>query len=394
MDPVSPLPVLASLLAAVAASFLLVKRFGAPPDQGRFTSIDGLRGYLALLVFLHHSCVWYFYLHTGRWDAPPSNLYNRFGPSGVALFFMITGFLFFSKLLDGRAKGIDWTRLYVSRFMRLVPLYSTVMILLFVIVAYLSDGILHEPLSALLIGAIRWLSCGILGSPDLNGIHDTYIIVAGVMWTLRYEWFFYFSLPLLALTVRLVPPFPFLVLAAVSTGIGLLFWHPSILHMVTFLGGIVASLLVRLEFCRRIATKPVSSFITIACFAILVLFPSDYEVVPLLLLSVAFALMACGNSIFGLLVKPVSRMLGEITYGIYLLHGMALYVTFSLIIGPAGSRVLSPTAHWMVVIGITPILIFVCFGVFRIIESPAMRTSKIITSWFSSHLTTRRRASA
>lgn len=109
MDPVSPLPALACLLVAMATAFFLVKQFGSPPSLGRYASIDGLRGYLAFFVFLHHSCIWYFFLRTGQWQAPPSNLYNHFGQSSVALFFMITGFLFFSKLIDGRTRSIDCT---------------------------------------------------------------------------------------------------------------------------------------------------------------------------------------------------------------------------------------------------------------------------------------------
>jgi hypothetical protein len=81
MDPVSPLSAIAPLLVAFATSFFLVKQFGAPPDQGRYSSIDGLRGYLAFFVFLHHSSVWYFYLQTGQWSVPPSNTHLKKSPN-------------------------------------------------------------------------------------------------------------------------------------------------------------------------------------------------------------------------------------------------------------------------------------------------------------------------
>ncbi|MDP3597446.1 MAG: acyltransferase, partial [Nitrospirota bacterium] len=213
MDPVSSLPAIASLLVAVATSFVLVKRFGAPPSEGRYASIDGLRGYLAFFVFLHHSCVWYFYLNTGRWELPPSNLYSHFGQSSVVLFFMITGFLFFSKLIAGRTSPVDWGKLFVSRFLRLTPLYVFVVLLLFVTVGYLSGGTANESTSKLMVGAVRWLGFTAFGGPNLNGVEDTYVIVAGVMWTLAYEWLFYFSLPLLALTVGVRAPLTYLVLS-------------------------------------------------------------------------------------------------------------------------------------------------------------------------------------
>jgi peptidoglycan/LPS O-acetylase OafA/YrhL len=64
----------------------------------RYASLDGLRGYCAFFVFLHHASIWYSYLHTNSWAAPPSHFYNHLGQSGVAIFFMITGFLFFFEI--------------------------------------------------------------------------------------------------------------------------------------------------------------------------------------------------------------------------------------------------------------------------------------------------------
>src|SRR5205823_3935296 len=104
-------------------AWILSKRFGAPSTTGRFASLDGLRGYLAFGVFIYHSSIWYYFVRSGKWDVPPSRVYRNLGQASVMLFFMITGFLFCSKLLRGRSELIDWRKLYVSRFLRLVPLY-------------------------------------------------------------------------------------------------------------------------------------------------------------------------------------------------------------------------------------------------------------------------------
>jgi peptidoglycan/LPS O-acetylase OafA/YrhL len=393
MDPVSPFPAIASVLMAVATCFFLVNRFGAPTEQERYATIDGLRGYLAIFVFLCHSSMLYFYLRTGQMKLPPSNLYTQFGQGSVTIFFMITGFLFFSKLIDGRARKIDWGRLFISRFLRLVPLYLFAMLLLFLIVAYVSHGDLNEPISKLLKGAVRWLGFTILGLPDLNGIENTYIIVAGVTWSLPYEWLFYFALPLLALTVRVMPPLPYVALgiasvAGFTTIAWLGIWHPQIHHLMSFLGGIMASLLVRFEFFQKFAIGRVSSGIILVCLAVAVAFyPSPDKAVPLFLLSVVFVLVACGNNMFGVLTHPVSRTLGQMTYSIYLLHGITLYVTFNFILGVTEARALSSVSHWLLVIGITPILVFVCFVTFRLIENPAMRSTTNVTAWLRSRLT-------
>lgn len=382
MDPVSGLPAIAAFAVAVATAFILAKRFGEPPAQGRFASIDGLRGFLAFFVFLHHSCIWYFYLRTGKWEVPPSNLYTHFGQSSVALFFMITGFLFFSKIIEGKTKKIDWERLYISRLLRLVPLYFFVIFLMFTLVFILSNGVINEPISKLLLGMLRWLGFTVLGSPNLNGIESTFVIVAGVTWSLPFEWLFYFLLPLLALTVGVKPP-------AIYIGLGVICFvfaarYPSI-HYLSFMGGIAAAFLVRLDFIRRLAVVNVSSFIAIACLiTAVVAFPSGYGVVPISLLTIFFVLIASGNSLFGFLLSPAARTLGEFAYGIYLIHGLILFIIFNFVLGLPQSRTLSVIQHWTIVVAITPILIFVCFLTYTFIEKPAMQKTNITTTWFRS----------
>jgi peptidoglycan/LPS O-acetylase OafA/YrhL len=386
LNPVSPIPAIALLLVALATCSLLVKKFGASPDQGRFTTIDGLRGYLAFFVFLHHSCIWYFYLQTDQWKAPPSNLYTHLGESSVLLFFMITGLLFFSKLIDGRTKRIDWGRLFVSRFLRLVPLYMFLMCLLFLVIAHLSNGALNEPIPKIMMAVLQWLGFTIFGNPDLNGIEHTSRIISGVTWSLPYEWFFYFSLPILALTVRTRPPLPYIIIGVISAA-GL---ASQLNHMIiaVFFSGIAASLLSRLDSVCQFASRSSSSFITIGCIAVaIILYPSAHSVVPCILLSVAFVLIASGNSLFGVLVSPVSRILGQYAYGIYLLHGITLFATFTFVLGIPESKALSTTTYWLVVTGITPILIFTCFLTFRYIEHPAMQSTTAVTAWLRSRLT-------
>jgi len=384
MDPVSSLPAIAALTVAVATAFVLAKKFGEPPAQGRFASIDGLRGFLAFFVFLHHSCVWYFYLRSGKWEVPPSSLYTHFGQSSVALFFMITGFLFFFKLIEGRTEKIDWERLYISRFLRLVPLYFCVVSFMFLLVFILSNGSINEPISKLLIGMLRWLGFTAFGSPDLNGIERTFIFVAGVTWSLPYEWLFYFSLPLLALTVGVKPPPAYIGLGVLCVGFAAS--HPSI-HYLSFLGGIAAAFLARLDSIRRFAVTNISSLFAISCLIVTIAaFPSGFGVMPLSLLTVFFVLVASGNSLFGLLLSSASRTLGEFAYGIYLIHGIILFITFNFVLGLPQARALSAVQHWAVVVGVTPALISVCFLTYTFVERPAMQKTTGLTTWLRSFL--------
>ena len=144
-----------------------------PASTPRYSSIDGLRGYLALAVFLSHSSIWYFYLRSGTWDVPPSNFYTQLGQSSVTLFFMITGFLFWSKLLDGRVQPIDWPRLYLSRVFRLAPLYSLAVVCVVTVSLYtrrlsaegIDDRFCRE--------FVKWLAFTIPGIAPVNGFAET-----------------------------------------------------------------------------------------------------------------------------------------------------------------------------------------------------------------------------
>lgn len=108
MTVYSPWVVVAALALALGTAALLVRWQGVPARGGRFVAIDGLRGFLAFFVFLHHGSIWYGQLHEQRWVAPASPLYRHLGDSSVALFFMITAFLFTTKVIDSDRRPIDW----------------------------------------------------------------------------------------------------------------------------------------------------------------------------------------------------------------------------------------------------------------------------------------------
>src|SRR5260221_13586412 len=158
MDFLNPLFLLAPLLLASVAALAATRWIPPPSTASRYPSIDGLRGYMAFFVFLHHSSFWYFYVRSGRWEAPGSNLHNHLGRTSVVAFFMITGFLFFSQLLAAREEPIDWTRLFISRFLRLTPLYLFVLALMLLVVGILTHFTLHDPLPTLLKDIAYWRS--------------------------------------------------------------------------------------------------------------------------------------------------------------------------------------------------------------------------------------------
>jgi len=384
MQATSPVFLLLPLFLVFATAYVLHKCSGAPVSTGRFLSIDGLRGYLAFFVFIHHASAWYFYLQTGTWGVLPSALYTNLGQTSVALFFMITGFLFYNKLLDSRARGIDWGKFFVSRLLRLLPLYLFALFCVGVIVVSESNGILHEPFSVLAKSLVQWLSFTALGTPDLNRFKDTWLIVAGVTWTLPYEWFFYLVLPMLALTVRSVPPLPYLILSVIGIVWAIIYKVAPPL-LLAFGGGVVAALAVRSSALCRIAALPLGSVLATTLIVVVVLlFTQTYDTPQIMLLTVAFTLIAGGATLFGGLVSPVSRTLGEMAYSIYLLHGILLFVVIDHVVGHDNVRTLSAANYWIIIAAISPVMILVCHVTCRTVELPSMQQATKLTAWLRS----------
>jgi peptidoglycan/LPS O-acetylase OafA/YrhL len=385
MNPISPIPVVLAFLLALATTRFLATRFVVILPIGRVSTIDGLRGYLGFAVFLHHASIWFFFLRTGQWAVPPSNLYTHLGQSGVALFFMITGFLFFSKLIDSKERPVDWTQLYISRIFRLTPLYLFAMVAMFSIVAILSNGQLREPVESLALGVAHWLAFTLIGGPDLNGLAQTSIIMAGVTWTLPYEWVFYLMLPLFALLVTSRPPIGYLVVGVSAVIAFKWLFHLDLLFMKAFIGGMAASVLVRYESVRIFSSSKIATMLVVGCVATaVVIYPTAYGAMPLLLLSIAFTLVAGGCTLFGLFINHTSRVLGEMAFSIYLLHGILLFLVFRFLLGFPAAGKLTAIEHWMVIALCTPVLILISFLTFRRIELPAMRIAPKAAHWIKS----------
>jgi len=358
--------------------------------KGRYSSIDGLRGYLALFVFIHHSIVWHFYILTGNWAFPPSNLYNHLGPTSVGLFFMITSFLFVSKLIDAKHQSIDWIRLYISRIFRIIPLYAFIFFIVFIIVMTMSQWRLIEPIEEVLYECIQWL-CFI--QTEINGYPETRLIVARVIWSLAFEWMFYFSLPLLAIFLLKIR------VSILTLLISLIFlcvfifiiwqYYPigAIRRLCPFLGGIAAAFISRFTSVRDIVG---SKYISIAIIGLVIcavcFFPDAYSIIPYLCMVFTFIAIGAGNTLFGILTNNLSQLLGQISYSIYLMHGICLYVALRCIPGLGKWAVSEPDTYWLF-IGLTCVfLIFICSITYKFIEQPFINATPKVSKRIKDYL--------
>lgn len=367
---------LAILLVIVGTP--LFAALDTPAEAERVTTLDGLRGYLALAVVFHHGAIYHFYLETGAWQLPPSRFYALAGPMGVALFFMITGYLFWGRLV--RAEGVlDWRGLYVGRVFRLGPLYLLAVGIMFAVI-FASTGLVLNvsPLElARQIGS--WLILGVIKGPKLNGYENTEQILAGVTWTLRYEWLFYFSLPLLAWLLR--KGYRHLTLAALLVAVPavvLLIIPPNrdVYATVLFALGMLAASLQQKGWAVRLPDGLASGAV-LALLGSVLFFDSAYQTVPMLLMGAAFCLIANGCSVFRLLSLRAAHRLGAISYGIYLLQGLALAVFFR----PEAVRAYglsSPLAHWSLVAASLLLLVVGSALAHVLLERPGIALGKTI----------------
>ncbi len=195
---IAPYFLLMLLYFGVAMLFLrgdgFYARMLSPGVQGRYESLDGLRGFLAMGVFFHHAVIMHAWYVSGVWSAP-KGFYGYLGPDSVRFFFMITGFLFWTKAIHNGAR-IDALKLWRNRLLRIAPMCLFSILVMSLLAAVQSRFQLLVPVGRLIEGALACLTLGAV-TPTINGIVLN-VYNASVFWTLRYEWSFYLAIPLLA----------------------------------------------------------------------------------------------------------------------------------------------------------------------------------------------------
>ena len=196
---------------------------------------------------------------------------------------------------------MNWKELYLNRCKRIYPLYLFV-VLIIVAITLLNTHVDFTNLDDFFAWLKKWLL--------FRGTHfqnfDSDIIIAGVHWTLLYEWSFYFSLPLIYMIShwRLVKP---------------IFWCLML---------ILSYLLLRKSSFALI--KVINLYMWFVFPLCLFFIPSSH-IGHLLLTVIAFSFIANGFDYLGILQHKGLKILGDISYSIYLLHGIVLYFLFKIL---------------------------------------------------------------
>ena len=337
----------------------------------RFHSIDGLRGFLAIFVMYHHAVITYFYYATGHWTTPPSRLATLFGQGGVAMFFMVTAFLFWGRALASGGR-MDLQRFFWSRIMRMVPMYVVAASLLIVTAFALTHFRFHEPPTLIIKEAAAWLLFTFPGMPNVNGLQNTALLNT-VFWTLVYEWKFYLIFPLLAFFARGSISWVLLLISFAMVN-----WYTSNnVEWYFVYGALTATVLAAFPDVKRFFAGPAGSLLIIALLVlILKSTPTAYSAAAAPLFFAVFFIIACGNTMFGALTCRPARMLGMVSYSLYLTHNFWLYLGFRLVNHYRDVASLPVAMYWTITCCVALLVVGVSAVTYRYVEFPFLKAKQ------------------
>lgn len=372
-------PIIISIIALMTSRMLI--RDTSESDSHEFVAIDGIRGFLALFVFIHHAGYWLNYSHDAGWSLAGA-IYHSLGHTSVSLFFMLSGFLFGHKLIQGRDRPIDWLKLFCSRLLRLTPLYILLIFTFFLIIAFNSQFTIYTDAASLRSEIIDWILFTIPGHPDVNTHPNSHLIVAGVVWTLPYEWFFYLTLPIIGTIIGTKSLHNHAIWLIISL-ISVYFfnaWNLNINLLYPFLGGFFAAYAATTPWIKQHFQGRGANWLLLTSL-ILGYFVIHDLIMNLIILSLSMAFIACGANIFGLLTSRAARALSTISYGIYLLHGITLYIIMTYVVDRKILISLTTDQYWLFVFLITPLLLMIASIAWYWIELPAIKSVSKLTTF-------------
>jgi peptidoglycan/LPS O-acetylase OafA/YrhL len=291
--------------------------------RGHIAELDGLRAYGSMIVLLNH--FWPKSLSITLWHL------GQMGWIAMDSFFVLSGFLITGILIDSRNKPDYYRTYYRRRALRIFPLYYVVLALLIFQIRFRHGGVEYKYLIEHW-GSPAWFLF-YLGNIKTAIVNSwTHVLGFSPLWSLQIEEQFYLLFPFAVMWLRL-ENLRRLLLAAVciSPLVRVLFylWHPGnpFLQYVLLpsrfdglaLGGLIAIryrmgpwkipklglpvLGLVLPF-NRLAGYSISSF-GCACL-------------------VLWLIQNRGSSYLGWLRLAPVQYIGKISYGIYLLHLIAL----------------------------------------------------------------------
>ncbi len=344
--------------------------------------LDGVRGIAALMVFFHHLC--FASIAPQGWGAPVRFLWSlsSMGDSGVDLFFVLSGFLITSLLVQARQDATYYRDFYWKRALRILPLYILCLLGILLFLPGTRDYVL---LSTLFLS---------------NFAAPLHVQSAGPFWSLAIEEQFYLLWPTFVRR-RSVGQLQYFAVILGSSAILLRFLAAAFGHFndrLTFLrcDGLAAGAWLACWYAQRqLNPNPVKQDRLIALAAILgaALFPFGFLSSPHLrtlaaftalhqtgvtLLCgsiIAFMIAHTGKGILSWVRSPPLTFFGLISYALYMTHMYVLILYDRLHGGLHTGDNVGYLLRLITVLGATVLL---CLLTRYLIELPALSLRKYV----------------
>lgn len=381
---ISPAWGLACLFVGLLTAFFL-RHIPHPScfHEGRHRNLEGLRGVVALIMFICHASTWQQHLLDGTWRVSDTPQYILPSQKGIIIFFMLTAFLIARKLLISKDASEDWIQVYTSRILKLVPAYAVMLIILFTTIlvqTWLNTETWHE---CSLESFLSWVVFTIPGAPELCKFKENNIAIAGVTWSLTYEWVFYFSLPLLAVLSGKKPSWVALLICG---GLLILVFNAIPKYPVVYLSfdfGIISAFSDHLYPLQKLQD---SILVSVAAVLLLIFngfihLQTFYTIASVFIVSFAFHVFASGKILMGIISTRTFQVLGLGTYSLYSFHGLLLFFGLTGITHFIPELPNNNLMCWSFIIFLTPMLIAGTLAMYLIVERPPLQRTQKVSAW-------------
>lgn len=355
---------LAMGMLAGLAQLRRIEALVAPAGENRIPGLDGLRGLLAVAVFGHHCAALRLLAQTGTWQEPPGNLANLMGKFAVAVFFMVSAYLFVGRFWIA-AGHMKLGRFFWGRLTRLLPIYTLAVALALAAVWYLSPWPIHTIIADLLKNSPGWLGFGFLRLSDIGGVEHSGIMLSPT-WSLRYEWLLYFALPFVCILFRLG-------MSIFLIALGFIMLYPADPWFAFFgLGSLAA-----LPPVQRYASARGTTWLAgLAGLALALFFHDITHPAAMTLAFFLFVILLNNKRLTHLLDQQWLVFSGQLSYSIYLLH---LPLLLGIALTGFGLRTIAgwDSVHYLLFCaGVSALIAMVATTAHLLIERPGMRLGR------------------
>lgn len=296
------------------------------PKGARYESMDSMRFFLASAVVFHHSLLMFNLNVNGAWASPYDITKDVYlSKIAVSIFFAITGYLFWRSI---KKESINWAQFYYRRFFRIAPLILFQSLLSIILILLITKG--YPKWHPSFDEVLSWFNVFSNKKVAINNYSQSWVTTAGVYWTLVYEWGFYFSLPLLWFFRKNPTEFVIASLFLIVYGASYItnIKIPFDYIILFFIGMLV----VEFKSCVNFNKKTLDILLLLSIVLLFKFRPPYFSVnsyVNVLIFIILFCIVNKAD-LFGLLRIPAFIYLGQVSYSIYIMHGIVLFVLYKL----------------------------------------------------------------